>query len=491
MHVRNSPSGKELDVVGSSNTVVADLAALALLPVSVDVSDLVWVDTLLVFWHRNPLSTLAPNGITVIPALGGGNWERMGETTSPQWLTQATWHINATTGDDENDGLTAGTALATHAELVRRWGDYPNWSVAITVHIDSDLNEQLVIRGRSTAQLFPRYIGTTTVVLSGTLTGYNGFIDGVQAQDVTAVELVGYVPSASEFLRYTSGAADGCVGFPYALPGGGAGQVGLGATGRIAGFPFITGWGNTAGGIGDTFDIEHLPVVAGLLVDIDYGLDAFTTLYQTCLVYFENISFFGGGAFSNGPISITGVNFDPAIMLGVVFNRCSFTDNSLAGGSARYFNCWARFTGGLPPFKYGVNDHSGSFNGCVLNGGDFRNGEYGFFNHNTVVIAGLTFTFGSRFQGGFVTVGATGAQSMMVDPTSTAIFGVGGEATYGTNTTALSVALVCDGRAWYEAVAKPTFTGAAGDTVIGGTAKAWAVIPFVEPANNAMLVILP
>lgn len=488
MHVRSSPSGKELDVVGSGNTIVADLTALALLPVSVDVSDLVWVDTLLVFWHRNPLSTLAPNGITVIPALGGGNWERMSETTSPQWLTQATWHINSTTGDDENDGLTAGTALATHAELVRRWGTYPNWPVAITVHIDSDLNEQLVIRGRSTAQLFPRYIGTTTVVLSGTLTGYNGFVDGVQAQDVTAVELVAYAPTSNEFLRLTSGAANDCVGWPYILPGGGAGQIGLGATGRIVGFPpFITGWANFAAGIGDTFNVERVPTVSGLLVDVDFGIAQFTTIAQTAQVYFESLMFFSSTG--NSPVSLGRDQYSPATQLGVVFNRCSFLESATVGGSARYYNC-RHYSDATNPLLYGVSDHSASYNGDLHQYNTFRNGEYGFFNHNTV-IGGILFTFNSRFQGGFVTVGGLGLNSMFVDQTSEATFGVGGEATWGTNTTALSVGFRCSGRAWYVAAAKPTFTGAAGDTVIGGTATAWAAIPFIEPANNAMLVVLP
>lgn len=35
---------------------------------------------------------------------------------------------------------------------------------------------------------------------------------------------------------------------------------------------------------------------------------------------------------------------------------------------------------------------------------------------------------------------------------------------------------------------KPTITGALGDALVGNTAKTWATIPFVNAANQSMIV---
>lgn len=63
---------------------------------------------------------------------------------------QVTWHINAVTGVDTNDGLTAGTALKTIAQLGLRWRGTagggrpilsPSVGTSITVFLDSDFND--------------------------------------------------------------------------------------------------------------------------------------------------------------------------------------------------------------------------------------------------------------------------------------------------------------------------------------------------------------
>lgn len=89
----------------------------------------------------NPASTLAPDGITTVAAIGGGNWERQLGPPSPDAQAQTDWFIDPVGGNDENTGLTALTALKTHAELQRRWGSYGTLLAAstITVTIVSDL----------------------------------------------------------------------------------------------------------------------------------------------------------------------------------------------------------------------------------------------------------------------------------------------------------------------------------------------------------------
>ena len=109
---RLSPSGPYLTAPEVAN--LADLAAFR------DVSsDLVWVESLLCYWHLNATSALAPDGITVIAAATAGNWERIVETTAPDWLAEAAWVIDPALGDDENEG-DAASPLATFDELNRR-----------------------------------------------------------------------------------------------------------------------------------------------------------------------------------------------------------------------------------------------------------------------------------------------------------------------------------------------------------------------------------
>lgn len=106
-------------------TVVADLAALAAEPVGVRRDGfLIYVRSLRSYFSLERASSLAPDGITAIAGRGvaGSAWVRL-PIAHPAWAQIADWYINATTGDDENDGQSDGTALRTFAELSRRWGD--------------------------------------------------------------------------------------------------------------------------------------------------------------------------------------------------------------------------------------------------------------------------------------------------------------------------------------------------------------------------------
>jgi hypothetical protein len=49
------------------------------------------------------------------------------------------------------------------------------------------------------------------------------------------------------------------------------------------------------------------------------------------------------------------------------------------------------------------------------------------------------------------------------------------------------VKIYSGGMAFYQS--KPTFTTSGNNTEIGGTAKTWAAIPYIEPTNNAAYVV--
>ena len=121
----------------------------------------------------------AGDGITIVAtASGDGAWYRSVASTS--WQAQATWYIDPATGDDENDGETTATALATWREFCRRM---PAISIPTTVTFIGSTIEELrgsFANGGSTASL--TISGTPTVFASGGVTpDTSTFVDPIIA----------------------------------------------------------------------------------------------------------------------------------------------------------------------------------------------------------------------------------------------------------------------------------------------------------------------
>ena len=85
-------------------------------------------------------SAIVTDGITVINGTAG-QWIRA-NLTDPSWALQSDWYINATTGNDQNVGNAAGTALKTWAEFRRRM-QFQTIAQNVVVHIMSSLPEWL------------------------------------------------------------------------------------------------------------------------------------------------------------------------------------------------------------------------------------------------------------------------------------------------------------------------------------------------------------
>ncbi len=103
---------------------------------------------------------VAASGTIVPTSTGDGGWYRLG-IESPSWSSQATWYIDPLTGDDENDGNTTDTALATFAEFDRR---VTMVLVPMTVTILSDTTENLV----GTFETSPGTLDTAYLIVKGT-----------------------------------------------------------------------------------------------------------------------------------------------------------------------------------------------------------------------------------------------------------------------------------------------------------------------------------
>lgn len=168
-------------------------------------------------------STATPDGVNIIqPRAGPGRWMLQGGGGSAEFLTQSTWFINAITGNDNNNGATSGTALASWAELARRWGSDPLLQQTTDVFIETDLAEPIFVRGilRLTGINLLRIAGTVTATLhSGTITAKTDLDPASQQPSVITDAAVGdwatAGPGATSLIghriRLTSGANIGAV----------------------------------------------------------------------------------------------------------------------------------------------------------------------------------------------------------------------------------------------------------------------------------------
>ena len=217
--------GRWLRVASAASGVgtVTNLTALAALaPPS---PDLVWVASLLCFWHRNSTSLIAPDGITVVAALSGGNWERMVPTTAVDWLSQATWRIDPALGNDENAGGTLAP-LATFAELNRRLSVGPiTTNMVLTIPAGATV---------PTAELSVELAGRTFTIQGVATTVFTGILDNFVDRVhnvypvaptppiVTDAAIVDFTPYEGMRMRITDGASIHAVAWlDLANPAGG------------------------------------------------------------------------------------------------------------------------------------------------------------------------------------------------------------------------------------------------------------------------------
>jgi hypothetical protein len=129
-------AGGIVPVPPTTLTTVANLAALAALStVSLADGSEAYVQTVGAYFTLESLSALAPDGITIIAAAGGGNWLRTYSAITEQALAQAVWFVDPAAGNDEATGLTSLVPLKHVAEIYRRWATtLPQLAQATTIN---------------------------------------------------------------------------------------------------------------------------------------------------------------------------------------------------------------------------------------------------------------------------------------------------------------------------------------------------------------------
>lgn len=198
-------------VSGATVTAGAGLTGGGTLPTTVDVGQ-----------NADNSILVNANDIQVNPAFG------LSPTGGLGFLTQATWFVNADTGNDANDGSTSLTALKTLAELARRWAGrtFASSVSAVTVSLAGTfaVTDALVL-GNTT---FTNPTGTTvtitgtmTQVAAGTITA--AFVAFNPAGGVRAALTDGaqnFTTHIRQRIRMTDGPAANAVTFIGSLGGG-------------------------------------------------------------------------------------------------------------------------------------------------------------------------------------------------------------------------------------------------------------------------------
>lgn len=254
---------------GDSLVAVANIAALqALDDTAVDDGGVVSVLSVQDLWMLDKTSVLPTDGITIVtPSSGSGRWLRM-KLPSLTWQLQTTWHIDEAIGNDENDGNTAVTALATWAEYQRRIGEGP-LTVSHTVNFDSTLTQDINV---NTTMIDDSVIITLQGVRSAPI--YSGSVTGLQSENASTNTDLQITDAALP----VSWAASGLVDKMYVLTSGpNAGACGWIAADVGAKAARITkAYNEGAGtfvepGVGETFDVVDLGLVEGALRGIEGG----------------------------------------------------------------------------------------------------------------------------------------------------------------------------------------------------------------------------
>jgi hypothetical protein len=453
----------------------------------VDGVSIAWVESVKDSWRWDATSTLTADNITVCnPTANGANPGRFIRKLipAPEWRQQAAWFVD-TAGNDENDGTSALTPLQTDTEIGRRWGVGAQLSIPVTVtYANAPANEtnydvQILSGGSLTVQ------GTLTDTKTGIV------LTAVQVQVRTAGSELGWAitgptlgaADVGQLAIITASGTPANVGaYARILKDEGGGKVRVSPFGTFAASdsaPFV----QITPLVGDTIKVSTpMTLKAGRLY-IASGTRSATqaTPSRQCAI-FDSMIIDGGTPALDGVVESGGVT--------IFYARTILQNLTLVG-----------FTSGTGLQRL----CGGGWNSLIVNSGTLRIFQAGGTGSLTVNWAGLiTLLADTYFQNcqvnappGSVVLsqGAAWWDRSVADSTVSVQEGgtmrqSGAVADWGTGNAGHAIRIFSTGE--YIYAIKPTINGTLGagrEALIGGTDKQYGAVPFIEPTNNAALVL--
>ena len=445
---------------------------------------LVYVQSLRAYFQLSRTSTQTPDDISIVrAALGAGNWHRRASDFSgpSPWLQQTDWYIDAVSGSDENDGATAATALATHAEFERRMGSCPLITQAIKVTLLTSINEAISLRYKlSGAGSYVHWVGTPQAVLaSGTVTAAAAVAFGVEG-------------------TITDGAGDftGLKGQRIRITGTGEsndpksflGKLKAGVTQARCGSPvyFSTPWSSPSAyaPTGQTYAVEEQPTALGFNLHID-RLDCGPAGSPAAEVgaLIEDVDFSATAT----PLLTTKAQASGST---VVLFGCRLGQAQIYGpGGMRFVGCTTRDSAGdatnaeVYDLESRLDYHSGG-GWSFLRGSRTTIWSKNQFDEKTVKMEDSSWML--VYEAGIYDAPEVffGALSVIQGNTFCTVIFLWGSGNLGKGVLSNSVFQYGNGLL-------PTITGSTpgvDDINVGGTDMAWAALPFIDPVNQSQAV---
>ena len=404
------------------------------------------------------------------------------------FLTQSTWYVDSVNGNDANTGATAGTALKTLAELTRRF-QARLLAQDTTINLSGTFTNFLSLRCSITQGKTLTVQGTMTQASAGSITA--AFVAYAPATNVDAKltdATQTWATQVDRRIRMTSGAAADSIAWVLKDLGANVARVSQFVLRGIAGNSgkMVTPAQN------DTYVVEtYNATVYGLDVVVGGGGNVYCKDFQVTgdtangLPSRFEVCGLDGKAWVPRNCILDGVEF-----LGAV--QCYYWQASLVGCRQRcdlrfYQSTCAVFGHVLKqPTGQALSCYLSSFAGCrilvcatIISQGatGISSGDGG------VLFVVFDSAFAAASIGGYdnttnpiVEVGVVSACYLVV--ANAYIFGSG-------NTASSNTKVHNGGVIAYTS--KPVVTGTGNDALVGGTAKTWGTIPYLEPANGAQI----
>jgi len=401
---------------------------------------------------------------------------------NPNAALQSSWFIDPVGGNDVNSGATAGTAIRTHAELMARLrGQVINITVTINVLGDVSASDPFLVRLTIGDSGFVRYVGAPQATLAtGTFTAVtNQSPPANQPAEVTDNALAGdwgALGLVEQRVRVVSGTVVGAIAWVAKDLTAKAARMSSWSQPNSAANPFPAQFGNVNVAVGDGYVVERLPSVDVLRIDVSCSGETVGGFAATSRrLIFDGITF-------NAPfdryLSLTADN-----PISIAFVGCHVNGpQGRASGAAFHASQ-------LDPFQTGGTGEIYVLDACIVR--SFLNINV----HTTCYVLNNTVIQGSGFSecaGRMFSVSAgfmdCGPDALRVSPMGTArIVGP----VWGSGNAGSAWRVISGGKVIYTnafILAAMTVTSAGNDALVGGTARTYAQLPYVEPNNNAMIV---
>lgn len=468
----------------------ATLAALALANGAEGM--LAYVDTQRAIWIFRLGSEETVDGASIIDGIDG-QWFRL-PIPHPSWATEADWYVDPAAGDDENDGLTTDTALATVAEVTRRingqtlqqqttiWlmGDCAEHPIIKVHQSETEPGARVLLRGHSSAW---------TTVRTGSITSFTDLVRTApsEAMIVTDTSIDDWTNYLGFRVRLTSGAGAGACFFPVKRISATQARCTPANTFDPTSALFYAG--RTIPTVGNTYVIERLPGIYGMTVEVTRA--SHSGQGQQFRAVVSDIEIGKGLATPElGTIQIrSGISSLPALSAWI--GHCRILVREIVGDELGIYGSLfdARFASSSQARFWGAGVHAG---GCI---GSFRGGSHGrFFLSEDFTIQGS----------GSPNSGLRCLTNWSIQANGMAVFDAANDAVqvgladavdcvvaaplYGTGSTGSGVQIDAGAIMRLGSVANvPTITGggAQPEANIGGTGVTWAAIAAGPGSVNA------